>query len=112
MQISPTLTDAIGPIFQLRRGVGAPAKNFICSVELLNEICDEERFVKSPAGGTGLHQVRNLTGDGLFTAFHGEENWGLAHRILMPVLGNLAIKHMFDGRSIDLLPPVPLGPID
>jgi cytochrome P450/NADPH-cytochrome P450 reductase len=41
-------------------------------------------------------QVRNGTGDGLFTALLGEENWGLAHRILMPVLGPMSIGDMFE----------------
>ena len=67
----------------------------IGSQELVNELCDEKRFVKNPSGP--LKQVRNGVGDGLFTAFDGEENWGLAHRILMPAFGPMAIKDMFDG---------------
>ena len=68
------------------------------SQELVNELCDEKRFVKSLSGA--LKQVRNGIGDGLFTAFHGEENWGLAHRILMPAFGPMAIKDMFDGELV------------
>ena len=34
--------------------------------------------------------------DGLFTAYKGEENWGIAHRILMPAFGPLSIRSMFD----------------
>jgi cytochrome P450/NADPH-cytochrome P450 reductase len=41
--------------------------------------------------------VRNGTHDGLFTARGEEEkNWGIAHRVLMPALGPLAIRNMFD----------------
>ena len=42
-------------------------------------------------------QVRNGIGDGLFTAHNFEENWALAHRILMPAFGPLPIRDMFDG---------------
>lgn len=38
----------------------------VSSVELLNEICDEKRFGKVVTAALG--EVRNLTGDGLFTA--------------------------------------------
>jgi cytochrome P450/NADPH-cytochrome P450 reductase len=67
----------------------------VSSYELLNELCDEKRFYKQPSGP--LLQVRNGTGDGLFTAFGDEENWGLAHRILMPAFGPMSIRNMFDG---------------
>jgi cytochrome P450/NADPH-cytochrome P450 reductase len=38
----------------------------ISSVELLNEVCDEKRFGKVVTAA--LNEVRNATGDGLFTA--------------------------------------------
>ena len=85
-----------GPIVKLSLGVGKHDRISIGSVELLNEVCDETRFVKMASAG-GLVQVRNLTGDGLFTAQHGEENWGLAHRILAPILGPMMIGDMFEG---------------
>ena len=43
-----------------------------------------------------LEQVRNGVGDGLFTAYPGEHNWAVAHRILMPAFGPLSIRGMFD----------------
>ena len=43
-----------------------------------------------------LEQIRNGIGDGLFTAYPGEHNWGVAHRILMPAFGPLSIRNMFD----------------
>ncbi|KAF2650408.1 fatty acid hydroxylase [Lophiostoma macrostomum CBS 122681] len=89
------LAAQYGSIFKVSLGTGTPDRIIISSVELLNEICDEKRFAKNPTAG-GLAQVRNLTGDGLFTALDGEENWGLAHRTLMPVLGPVAIGDMFD----------------
>ncbi|EJU05224.1 cytochrome P450 [Dacryopinax primogenitus] len=45
--------------------------------------------------GSPLEVVRNGVGDGLFTAYHGEENWGIAHRILMPAFGPSKILSMF-----------------
>lgn len=67
---------------------------FLCSARLVADACDETRFCKSV--GSILGQVRNGIGDGLFTAFHGEKNWGLAHRILTPSFGPLGINGMYD----------------
>jgi cytochrome P450 / NADPH-cytochrome P450 reductase len=67
---------------------------FISSHELLNEVCDEKRFVKDVSGS--LEQVRNGLKDGLFTAYHGEANWAIAHRTLVPAFGPIGIKDMFD----------------
>jgi len=66
----------------------------IANQALMNEVCDEERFRKLVAAG--LVEVRNGIHDGLFTAHDGEENWGIAHRVLLPALGPLAIRGMFD----------------
>ncbi|KAG8707689.1 hypothetical protein FRC09_001668 [Ceratobasidium sp. 395] len=66
----------------------------VSSVALAQEVLDEKRFHKGIGGA--LVEVRNLVSDGLFTAYHGEKNWGIAHRILMPAFGPLSIKGMFD----------------
>ncbi|CAE6437657.1 unnamed protein product, partial [Rhizoctonia solani] len=66
----------------------------VCSVKLAQEVLDESRFHKQIDNALG--EVRNLVGDALFTARHGESNWGIAHRILMPAFGPLSIKGMFD----------------
>ncbi|KAI0427039.1 cytochrome P450 [Xylaria sp. FL1042] len=65
----------------------------LSSYELINEVMDESRFRKQPSGP--LRELRALLGDGLFTAFWDEENWGKAHRILMPVFGPIQIRKMF-----------------
>ena len=67
---------------------------FIANHELLNEVCDEKRFEKKVSGG--LEEIRNGVHDGLFTAYPGEHNWGVAHRVLMPAFGPLSIRGMFD----------------
>jgi hypothetical protein len=48
----------------------------------MNEVCDEKRFSKTVSGP--LEQIRNGVEDGLFTAYPGEHNWEIAHRVLMP----------------------------
>ena len=74
-------------------------------------MCDEKRFYKNLS--SPLKNIRDLAGDGLFTAYHNEPNWHIAHRvssfsvfkctisllmivyILMPAFGPLAIRNMF-----------------
>ncbi|EJU05201.1 cytochrome P450 [Dacryopinax primogenitus] len=67
---------------------------FCSSQEIVNELCDESRFQKEVAGGP-LEEVRNGIHDGLFTAFGTEENWGIAHRVLLPGFGPAQIQGMF-----------------
>ncbi|CAE7229773.1 unnamed protein product [Rhizoctonia solani] len=86
------LAKQYGEIFALNL-LGKPIVA-ISSVKLAQEVLDEKKFHK--AVGTALVEVRNLVSDGLFTAYHGETNWGIAHRILMPAFGPLSIKSMFD----------------
>ncbi|KAL9124185.1 MAG: hypothetical protein Q9217_006463, partial [Psora testacea] len=65
------------------------------SHDLYNDVCDETRFEKRPVA-SGLGEMRNGLGDGLFTSYNEEENWGLAHRTLMPKFGPFSIKDMFN----------------
>ncbi|KAF5345044.1 hypothetical protein D9758_010444 [Tetrapyrgos nigripes] len=53
-------------------------RTMICanSSALQQELSDDAKFRK--VVGAALVQVRNLVGDGLFTAFNEEENWGIA----------------------------------
>ena len=81
-----------GPIYKL--SLLGHERVFISSFELANELFDEKRFCKNVAGP--LNEVRNGVHDGLFTAHHGEPNWGAAHRTLSPAFGPLGIKDMFD----------------
>lgn len=57
---------------------------------IVAELCDEERFDK--VLGPGLLSVRSRIGDGLFTAWTEEKNWGLAHRILMPTFSHASMR--------------------
>ncbi|KAH8751145.1 fatty acid hydroxylase [Hyaloscypha sp. PMI_1271] len=86
------LADTYGPIFKLN--LGGVDRLFISTHELMNEICDEKRFSKALSGP--LEQIRNGIEDGLFTAYPGEHNWEIAHRVLMPAFGPISIRGMFD----------------
>ncbi|KIW27725.1 uncharacterized protein PV07_07435 [Cladophialophora immunda] len=86
------LADKYGPIFKLT--MFGSERYIISSVELLNEICDEKRFCKAVSGA--LDQVRNGVGSGLFTAYHGEHDWEVAHRTLVPAFGPIGIHDMYD----------------
>ncbi|KAF3041836.1 hypothetical protein E8E11_004968 [Didymella keratinophila] len=86
------LTDTYGPIWKFN--LAGNERIVVGSQALMDEICNEERFSKIIAAA--LEQVRNGVHDGLFTARGPqEENWGIAHRVLLPQLGPLAIRNMF-----------------
>ncbi|WP_369274388.1 hypothetical protein AB5J55_34680 [Streptomyces sp. R11] len=55
------------------------------------EVCDEARFFKQ-IDKTPLVHVRDYTGAGLCTAHQHEEEWGMAHRILLPAFSQRAMK--------------------
>ena len=74
------LAELHGPIFY--GDWSGTRKLYACSVELVDELCDETRFAKNLT--SSLARVRPLAGDGLFTAFHGEPNWQKAHDVLVP----------------------------
>jgi cytochrome P450 / NADPH-cytochrome P450 reductase len=86
-----------GPIFRIR--LFNRSMILVSSQELAAELCDDKRFDKGlhPA----LEQMRALGGDGLFTAYSGEANWGKAHRLLTPAFGPLGLRGMFD-RMLDI----------
>ncbi|KAH8426866.1 bifunctional cytochrome P450/NADPH--P450 reductase [Aspergillus melleus] len=87
------MADNYGPIFRL--SIVGKTRVFISTHELVDEICNEERFTKKVVAG--LQEIRNGVEDGLFTAHYpGEENWEIAHRVLVPAFGPLTIRAMFD----------------
>ncbi|KIJ33095.1 hypothetical protein M422DRAFT_135929, partial [Sphaerobolus stellatus SS14] len=92
------LAKKYGPIYQLTFP-GPRTSIFVCNHELVDQVCDQKRFVKNPKGA--LKEVRHLVGDGLFTAYPGEATWGIAHRILIGGFGPAKIKGMF-GPMVDI----------
>ncbi|KAK2772190.1 bifunctional p-450:NADPH-p450 reductase [Colletotrichum kahawae] len=87
-----SLADQYGEIYRLH----FPGRSLVfCSTQaLVNETCDEKRFKKCV--NSALNEIRDGVHDGLFTAKMGEENWGIAHRVLMPAFGPLSIRNMYD----------------
>ncbi|KAF7524958.1 hypothetical protein G7054_g11240 [Neopestalotiopsis clavispora] len=85
------LADTYGPLFKIT--FNGQTELVACSQEIVNELCDETRFYKAVSGG--IERLRPGTGDGLFTAYDGEEGWEIAHRILMPAFGPIAIRDTF-----------------
>ncbi|WP_213958141.1 cytochrome P450 [Variovorax sp. dw_954] len=71
----------------------------VSSQALVDELCDESRFVKRISGP--LKHIRDFAGDGLFTAYNSEPNWAKAHRLLMPAFGPIGVRSMFD-RMVDI----------
>ena len=87
------LARSHGPLFKI--GIpGAQTMLVVGSQAIANEILDETRFEKKVH--SALEQLRTFVGDGLFTAFNQEPNWGRAHRILMPAFSPGAMRGYFD----------------
>ncbi|KAH9899295.1 fatty acid hydroxylase [Cubamyces lactineus] len=85
------LADQYGEIYQLN--LITRQSIIVASYELQNELSNDKRFQKTVIGA--LQQVRNGMGDALFTAYPGEENWGIAHRLLMPAFSTAKVRDMF-----------------
>lgn len=67
---------------------------FVAGADLATEITDETRFRKYVAGP--IVEIRAAVHDALFTAFHHEEAWGVAHRIVAPRLSPSVMTGFFD----------------
>ena len=81
-------TTDLGPIFELR--VFRQRFVFVTGAVLAAELSDERRFEKalSPA----LEALRDVAGQGLFTAYTEEPNWRLAHDLLIPAFTKTAMQ--------------------
>ncbi|MEU9370472.1 cytochrome P450 [Streptomyces avermitilis] len=73
---------------------------FVSDPDLVAEVCDETRFYKQ-IEKTPLNHVRDFTGAGLFTAHQHEEEWGMAHRILLPAFSQRAMKGCY-GQMLEI----------
>ena len=82
------LARKMGPIFEL--AIMDKTFTVASGFEIVDELCDEKRFDKSVSGALG--RVRDMSGDGLFTAYTSEPNWSRAHNILLPNFGDRAMQ--------------------
>ncbi|WP_409426796.1 cytochrome P450 [Mycobacterium sp. SMC-11] len=91
------LGELHGPLFYA--DFSGVRKLYACSRALVEELCDENRFAKNPM--RPLERVRQLAGDGLFTAYHGEPNWQTAHDVLMPGFSYAGLRN-YHGAMLDI----------
>jgi cytochrome P450 len=82
------LTEQLGPVFQ--RELFNRRVVFVADPDLVAELSDETRFAKylSPS----VVGLRQIAGDGLFTAFNHEPNWQRAHDLLHPAFTQSAMR--------------------
>ncbi|MEU0967440.1 cytochrome P450 [Streptomyces sp. NPDC005917] len=73
---------------------------FVYDPDLVAEVCDETRFFKQ-IDKTPLYHVRDFAGAGLFTAHQYEEEWGMAHRILLPAFSQRAMRNYY-GQMLEI----------
>jgi cytochrome P450/NADPH-cytochrome P450 reductase len=92
------LGELYGPIFYSDFNDGI-RKLYVCSSDLVEELCDETRFDKNLT--ETLVRVRPLAGDGLFTAYHGEPNWQRAHDVLLPGFSYAGLRN-YHGAMLDI----------
>lgn len=85
------LSEKHGEIFQIK--VFGHRMVFVAGAALAEELCDERRFRKYVGGP--IEQIRAAVHDALFTAYHEEEAWGVAHRIIAPRLSTASVAERF-----------------
>ncbi|VUC35613.1 unnamed protein product [Clonostachys rosea] len=91
------LAEDHGEIFQVK--ILGRTIVFVAGANLAEEICDEKRFRKLVSGP--IIEIRAAVHDALFTAFHHEESWGIAHRIIAPKLSPQTMPdHFYEMRDI------------
>ncbi|NMM87549.1 cytochrome P450 [Rhodococcus sp. SRB_17] len=88
LQNSVSIGRELGPIFE--RYVLGNRFVFVSGADMVAELSDESRFVKHLA--PGVKALRGIGGDGLFTAYNHEPNWGKAHNLLAPAFSQAAMR--------------------
>lgn len=78
----------------LEQPFGKQPAIFLADNALIDEVNDETGWEKHI--GPSLTRLREVTGDGLFTAYSDEPNWGKAHNILVPLFTKAAMKRYHD----------------
>lgn len=95
------MSDVYGHLYKLKFP-GGVQRYFCTGFELFDELCDETRFYK--VAPKALQNLGKGGSQGLFTSVTEHDmDWQIAHRILLPAFGPLAIEHMFDGKFFPCL---------
>lgn len=81
--------EQLGPIFRLR--IFGDEQLVVSGSDLVAELSDPA--VYSKCVHSDLVRLRDIGGDGLFTAYGNEANWRKAHNILMPSFTREAMRH-------------------
>ncbi|WP_072686961.1 cytochrome P450 [Rhodococcus marinonascens] len=88
LQNSMDVGKPLGPIFE-RKALGNRFV-FVSGADMVAELSDDSRFGKHLA--PGVASLREIGGDGLFTAYDHEPNWGKAHNLLAPAFTKSAMR--------------------
>ncbi|MFD0206110.1 MULTISPECIES: cytochrome P450 [Saccharothrix] len=88
VQDTMRLGRELGPIFT-RRFLNQEVL-FVGGAALAADLADESRFAKHLA--LGVEALRDVGGDGLFTAYNEEPNWKAAHEVLLPAFTQSAMR--------------------
>ncbi|NUU20243.1 MAG: cytochrome P450 [Streptomycetaceae bacterium] len=88
VQDTMRLGRELGPIFT-RRFLDQEVV-FVGGAGLAAELADESRFAKHLA--LSVEALRDVGGDGLFTAYNDEPNWKAAHDVLLPAFTQSAMR--------------------
>ncbi|MEU4740500.1 cytochrome P450 [Actinosynnema sp. NPDC023658] len=88
VQDTMRLGRELGPIFT-RRFLNQDIV-FVGGADLAADLADESRFAKHLA--LGVEALRDVGGDGLFTAYNEEPNWKAAHEVLLPAFTQSAMR--------------------
>lgn len=86
------LSQGLAPLFEVRTF----GTKFVLATDaaLTAELSDETRFKKMLA--PAVKALRDVAGDGLFTAYTDEPNWSLAHDLLLPAFTRASMRGYHD----------------
>ncbi|WP_042220404.1 cytochrome P450 [Kutzneria albida] len=88
LQDSMRLARELGPVYE--RKLFRRRFVIVSDAEMAAELAEERRFGKHVL--PGVAKLRDLAGDGLFTAYNEEPNWRKAHDILRPAFTQQAMR--------------------
>ncbi|KAI1828709.1 cytochrome P450 [Xylaria intraflava] len=92
VQSFTVLAGQWGEIFKLR--LGGTDRIFLCTQELVDEVCSRKEFAKHIMGSIGA--LSKVLPHGLFTSDTAQESWGQVRRTLNPAFAPVSVRNMFD----------------